>query len=641
MKSFFLAARLAAVALLLLALLLPAGRAVGQTTPVWQSAVAVASMTNGGTSRIRATAVDAATGAVFVTGYFSGQVVFGSHVLVSMGGSDDVFVARYNPGTATWAWAQREGGGGTDYGYGIATDGLGGVYVTGNFVGSAVFAGQPALNSSSFDVFVAAYAAADGTGRWAKSGGGVGTDVGCGIAVDGQGGVYVTGWFNASGTFAGQPTLRGSNAEAFVAAYAAADGTGRWAKSGGGLGGDIGYGIAADGQGGVYVTGLFQNSGTFAGQTILNGAAQEIFVAAYAAADGTGRWAKSGGGSGYDAGVGVAADGQGGVYVTGFFSGNGVFAGQPALNGVGLEAFVAAYAAADGTGRWAKSGGGAGIDAGYSIATDGLGGLYITGFFDNNSVFAGQPALNGVGLEAFVAAYATANGTGRWVKSGGGGGTDAGYGIATDGARLYMGGFVALPAAFDAIALSGTSAEASALAILQLPPSLVRLSLTQAPAGSTLTATGGALAGATAVTFTPAGRPGTAAAAGYTSTATTVGNITVPAGLAPGTYTVTVSTPAGTSNGLPFVVGPLATLTNALAHQIILYPNPTTGRLTVRRPAGAAAAAVLLNALGQVVQTLALPTAETPVDLSGLASGVYTLRLAVGGQPVVKRLVVE
>ncbi len=87
--------------------------------------------------------------------------------------------------------------------------------------------------------------------------------------------------------------------------------------------------------------------------------------------------------------------------------------------------------------------------------------------------------------------------------------------------------------------------------------------------------------------------------------------------------------------------GALATATAALQAQVLAYPNPAHGTLTVLRPAGPAATGVLYNALGQTVQTLALPTAETTLDLRGLASGVYTLRLTIDGQPVAKRLVIE
>ena len=74
---------------------------------------------------------------------------------------------------------------------------------------------------------------------------------------------------------------------------------------------------------------------------------------------------------------------------------------------------------------------------------------------------------------------------------------------------------------------------------------------------------------------------------------------------------------------------------------MLAYPNPTHGTLTVLRPAGTAATGILYNGLGQVVRSVALPTAETVLDLRGLAPGVYSLRLTIDGQPLTKRLVVE
>ncbi|MDO7873164.1 FG-GAP-like repeat-containing protein [Hymenobacter sp. ASUV-10] len=86
---------------------------------------------------------------------------------------------------------------------------------------------------------------------------------------------------------------------------------------------------------------------------------------------------------------------------------------------------------------------------------------------------------------------------------------------------------------------------------------------------------------------------------------------------------------------------PLASANAALEAQVLAYPNPAHGQLTVLRPAAKVATAELLNSLGQRVRSLALPTAETVVNLHGLAAGVYTLRLTLDGQPVAKRVVVE
>ncbi|MFD2786196.1 ice-binding family protein [Hymenobacter rubripertinctus] len=86
----------------------------------------------------------------------------------------------------------------------------------------------------------------------------------------------------------------------------------------------------------------------------------------------------------------------------------------------------------------------------------------------------------------------------------------------------------------------------------------------------------------------------------------------------------------------------LASGSAALAAQVRAYPNPAQGQLTISRPAGAAASAVLLNGIGQQLRTLALPTTETTLNLQGLPSGVYALRVTLaGGQTVVQRVVVQ
>ena len=86
----------------------------------------------------------------------------------------------------------------------------------------------------------------------------------------------------------------------------------------------------------------------------------------------------------------------------------------------------------------------------------------------------------------------------------------------------------------------------------------------------------------------------------------------------------------------------------AATRAIAVFPNPAHQQVSVQIPAVPGAAAVqatLLNELGQVVrrQATALPAAGTsfPMNLLGLAPGVYALHLQLGSATVVRRLVVE
>ena len=183
-------------------------------------------------------------------------------------------------------WAKRAGGTGSDSGLGIAVDGSGNSYVTGDFRDSATF-GPGETNETTlisgagpfdFDIFVAKY---DASGElvWAKRAGGTGDfdiDQGRGIAVDGSGNSYVTGLFEGSATFgpgeSNETTLTsvgpspspsgGDSFDIFVAKYDAS-GALVWAKRAGGTGFDEGLGIAVDGSGNSYVTGGFVGSATF------------------------------------------------------------------------------------------------------------------------------------------------------------------------------------------------------------------------------------------------------------------------------------------------------------------------------------------------------------------------------------------
>ena len=78
--------------------------------------------------------------------------------------------------------------------------------------------------------------------------------------------------------------------------------------------------------------------------------------------------------------------------------------------------------------------------------------------------------------------------------------------------------------------------------------------------------------------------------------------------------------------------------------QVSVYPNPTSGTLTVAPEGGVAndLRATLYNALGQpVTATLELhPSAPTDFDLSALAAGVYYLKVAGTGVAATQKVVV-
>ncbi len=96
------------------------------------------------------------------------------------------------------------------------------------------------------------------------------------------------------------------------------------------------------------------------------------------------------------------------------------------------------------------------------------------------------------------------------------------------------------------------------------------------------------------------------------------------------------------------LASPLATNSASLAAQVQLFPNPAHRSFTLLLPAGPSRAPVsvkLFNPLGQLVSARTVATtaagASAQFDVSGLAPGVYSLRLTSATGQAVKRLVVE
>ena len=139
--------------------------------------------------------------------------------------------------------------------------------------------------------------------QWAKQAGGTSRDEGTGVAVDGSGNSYVTGYFEGTATFglgeANQTILTAAGSEDIFVAKYDSSGLLQWAKRAGGSSSEEGYGIAVDDLGNSYVTGGFAGTPTFgageANQTILTAAGdRDIFVAKYNSS-GLLQWAKRAG----------------------------------------------------------------------------------------------------------------------------------------------------------------------------------------------------------------------------------------------------------------------------------------------------------------------------------------------------------
>ncbi|NLF70850.1 MAG: hypothetical protein GX575_17605, partial [Candidatus Anammoximicrobium sp.] len=398
-------------------------------------------------------ATDAA-GNVYVTGIFQGTVDFdpGAGVvnLTSSAGGEDVFVAQYTAAGAL-GWVRQLGASGNDEGYGIAVDGAGNVYTTGCFEGTVDFdpgIGTYTLTSAGYsDVFISKLDSA-GNFLWArKLGGSDWYDLGRGITFDGSGNVYTTGTFQGTADFdPGVGTYSLTSAgynDVFVSKLDSA-GNFLWARGLGGTSGEECESIVVDGSGNVYTAGTFQATVDFdpgSGSHNLTAANSDVFVSKLDSA-GNFVWARQWGGTASDGGHDIALDGTGNLYTTGVFdSGAGAY-----------DIFVIKLDTA-GNFLWTRQMGGSTYDYGFGIAVDGGGNVYSTGFFSGAADFDPGPGTanltSGSLRDVFVSKLDSA-GNYVWAYQWGGNSYNLGEDVAVDGdGNVYTTGWFQGTADFD------------------------------------------------------------------------------------------------------------------------------------------------------------------------------------------------
>lgn len=216
----------------------------------------------------------------------------------------------------------------------IAVDGIGNVYITGEFEGTIDFdpgVGIAFLRSNGYkDIFIAKYNSM-GTFQWAKNIGGTDHDVSNDIVADNDGNIYITGYFTGAdvdfdpGADTAPLSSNIGSLDAFVAKYSS-EGAYQWAYGLGGTSRDIGLGLALDGKGYLAVTGFFVGTNVDfdpgSGTTLLNSNGtntndvRDLFITKYSV-DGVFQWARGYGDENPEAGYGVAADSKGDWFVTG------------------------------------------------------------------------------------------------------------------------------------------------------------------------------------------------------------------------------------------------------------------------------------------------------------------------------------
>lgn len=445
-------------------------------SPYW--AWAKSSMGTGtGVKMGKAVAVDNA-GNVYVTGCFSTPTVaFGSITLTNMSepGGTDIFLVKYDA-SGTVLWAKNMGAESSESGEAVTTDAFGNVYIAGYFFSHAITFGTTTLTnygpltgwlkSQEFLIKLDA----SGNVIWAKTtSGSYGSEAGstC-LATDAAGNIYEAGYFWSATMQIGPFTLINLGPaditnDIFVAKYSAS-GDVLWAKSAGGNLRDICKSISVDASGSVYMTGKFESSTLTLGTTVLTNMGNwDMFLARYETSSGNTLWAKNIGGTNTDIGAGVAGDGQGNVYVTGYFFSSDVATTTLTNTDTLTSRLLLAKYGPTGNIIWAESTPGHGT-GGQSISIDTSGHLYLMGYYTDTIIMGTNTFVtsynpNNIGNYHIVVARCDTNGSILWANGIGGTSNDMANNAVIDGmGNMYLTGYFSSPTiAFDPYTLSNTT----------------------------------------------------------------------------------------------------------------------------------------------------------------------------------------
>ena len=341
-------------------------------------------------------------------------------------GVQDAFVTKLAASGAALVYSTFLGGVNEDFGCGIAVDGSGNAYLTGQTHSSdfpiSATAVQPTKKSTAdfAGVFVTKLGPTGSGLGYSTFIGGSTEELCGGIAIASSGNAYVTGSTSSSDFPLKTPlqNVSGGITDAFAAELNATGTALVYSTFLGGAASDFGNGIALDGTGNAFVTGTTASTNfplKSALQTTNNTAGNfTAFVSKLNTAGSALVYSTYLGGTTFDFGSAVAADGAGNAYVTGFTSSSD-FRSSSALQTFGglTDAFVSAFNPAGSALLYSTFLGGADNDAGNAIAADAAGSVYVSGQSSSlnfpTPASALQPFLHG-SSDAFVTKLA-ASGT--------------------------------------------------------------------------------------------------------------------------------------------------------------------------------------------------------------------------------------
>ncbi len=334
------------------------------------------------------------SGNIYICGSTGGDFVGAS------AGMWDAFLTKLDP-SGNELWSQQIGTASSDYGHGVAVDISGNIYISGSTYGD--LGGQ---SNGGFDAYLSKFSPS-GDSLWSRQIGTGYSDSGSSVAVDALGNVYISG--STQGDLA--HANAGSN-DAYLAKFSPS-GDSLWSRQIGTTGSDGSY-VSVDAAGNAFISGYTQ--GDLGG---LNAGNLDAFLTKFDPS-GNELWSKQIGTATGDYGRAVATDTFGNAFVSGWTYGDlgGTNAGH-------MDAFLTKFDAS-GNELWSQQIGTQIDDKSFSVAVDGSGNAYISGFTDGDLV-----GTNAGDEDAFLTKFDPL-GNELWSQQIGTPGIDRSYSVSVD-----------------------------------------------------------------------------------------------------------------------------------------------------------------------------------------------------------------
>jgi hypothetical protein len=369
-------------------------------------------------------------GEVYVAGYFDGETHVGTAGKFKSAGDQtaDAYVVKLGA-DGKIAWARVFGAARDDAANGVAIKGNN-IVVVGNYLDAIKHGEFSKKANGSDDMFIAALDAS-GEPQWLWTAGGIDSDGANAVVAAPDGGWLVGGSFSDVVTF-GSENLKAKGGTDAMLIKLAASGDLEWIKHFGGRYNDKISHLAVDGQGNVYVQGVFRDTAEWGGPPMTAAGSDPDVVLAKYDLNGDHVWSKSFGNPFAEFAGGLTVDRAGYVTMVGSFDRTVSFGEGDEHKSMGESDVYIARFTSSGKFQWARTYGADRIDAASGVAADAAGNTVTTGWFEGMIDFGSGPLKSAGNKDAF-AIKLDAKGGLVWAQNWGDKDHDQGRTIAIDG----------------------------------------------------------------------------------------------------------------------------------------------------------------------------------------------------------------